>query len=292
MAKIILSGQNFDIYEGDGRDAFARTGATSIEMLKKTGVQGVILGHSEVGDSPEITRKKLLTLLTKRSTNPNLFPYTTLLVGETWEDFSKQVSKQIAEMQKPGTKLSQEQWTDIEDQAKEQVAAITTKQLMDILQDTPKKFLENIVIGYEPKWGSRGSGHDDVPPPSSEFISACAREMKRQLTNTFGETGKQIPIIYGGKSTPERTEQILADENMSGLILGSACSTLQKTLDIAHAMEKVMGNRKKILHANFKAYNLPDSYEDYIRELKNLDDSFIVYLAPCHTDIREVKALI
>jgi len=66
MAKIILTGQNFDIYDGNGQDPYARTGATSLEMLHNAGAEGVILGHSETRDTVEVVRKKLQTLLNRR----------------------------------------------------------------------------------------------------------------------------------------------------------------------------------------------------------------------------------
>ena len=55
--------QNFDIFEGDGLDRFARTGETSASQIIRAGAQGVILGHSEVGDSPEAINKKLKTVI-------------------------------------------------------------------------------------------------------------------------------------------------------------------------------------------------------------------------------------
>lgn len=266
MPQIILSAQNFDIYDSDGQDPVARTGAISIEMLDRAGAEGVILGHSEVNDSPEMINKKLLSLVQRKASKKNLLTYTTVLVGESWDEFKGKTTEKISQ--------------------------ILTQKLKVILKDIPEDFIKNIVVGYEPKWGSRGSGHDDVSPPSPEFISVCAKQIKLYLVNTFGEIGKQIPIIYGGRSSPQRTEQILADENVAGLILGSACNTVQKTLDIAQAMERTMGKRKKILHANFKAFNLPDSYEKYIEELRKLNDRFVIYLSPCYTDIREVNNLL
>lgn len=295
MAKIILTGQNIDIYDGDCLDLYARTGATSLEMLSHAGAEGVIFGHSEVGDSAEVTRKKFQTLLNRRQTfGANFLPKSTILVGETWADFESLVKDRIAKVQETQhAEIDKEKWEGIEDEVKEQIAEVVSKQLHLILEGTPEDVMQEVVVGYEPKWGSRGGGHDDVPPVAPEIISVCAGAMKEELINLFGkDLGNKIPIIYGGRSTPERTEKIVADENIAGLILGSACNTVQKTLNIAHAMITPMGQKTKILHANFKAYNLPDSYEQYVTELKKLDDTFIVYLSPNHTDIRAVKEVL
>lgn len=255
MATFILSGQTIDIYEGDGLDPFARTGATSIEQLVRAGATGVILGHSEVGDSPEIVHRKLGTIA-----NKDVLPFTTVLVGESWEEY--------------------------EGKSSEAVAKTVSAHLVEILADIPKTLVEKLVIGYEPKWGSRGSGRDDMPPPQPETISVVCHTLRHILGNTT------TPVIYGGRSTPERTEEILKDENVEGLILGSACKSVEKTMGIVQSMLKVRESKRKIVHANFKAYNLADSYETYVQALHELDDTFVVYLSPPDTDIRTVKALL
>lgn len=268
MAKIYLTAQNIDIYEEDGLDPFARTGATSTEQVHQAGAEGVVLGHSEVGDTPQIIRKKLLTIVGKTALSSNGFlKKNTVLVGETWEEFQGNSADVV------GQRVSEH--------------------LLGILKDVPSDFLSETVVGYEPKWGSRGSGHDDVPPPGSELISTVCKRIRSDLNQAFGQSiGTAVPIIYGGRSTPERTKEILADENVEGLILGSACNTVKKTMDIAEVMQQVRPNSRKVLHANFKAYNLPDSYEEYLHELKTLDNTFLVYLSPCHADLRAIKALL
>ncbi len=268
MSNIILSAQNFDIYEADGLHPFARTGDVSCEQLFKAGAQGVIIGHSEVGDSPEVIRKKLLTIVAKqKEQGQNFLAKITLLIGDSWEEF--------------------------ENSSADQIVGIIGQKTSTILKNLPVEFVKNFVLCYEPKWGSFGSGKDEAPPPEPELISACVKKIKEQLENDFSqEVVKAVPVMYGGRSTPERTEQILTDKNIEGLILGSACSSIAKTLAIAKAMQRCKGQNRKILHANFKAYNLTDSYEDYIKALRKLDDSFIVYLSPPYTDIYQLKNLL
>lgn len=254
MASVILSSQNFDIYEGDGLDPFARTGATSAEQLTRAGAQGVILGHSEVDDTIEVVHAKLKTLIRR-----NILPRTTVLVGETWGEF--------------------------ENHSTEQIATIVAKHLRYILTDIPPSNTSQLVIGYEPKWGSRGSGRDDMPPPQVETIKVACAALREIV-------GTAVPVIYGGRSTPERTAEILADENVEGLILGSACNTLAKTMEIVRAMEQTRPHTRKVLHANFKAYELTDDYARYIEALRKLDDTFLTYVSPPATDIQEFRLLL
>jgi triosephosphate isomerase len=266
MAAFHLTGQNFDIYDGDGLDPFARTGATSVEQLYKAGAEGVILGHSEVGDAPEVVKKKLATTVKRSEGNPEFLSRLTLLVGESWEEFDGKTP--------------------------EEVAQLVTEQLMFIIDGVPLTVIDRLVVGYEPKWGSRGSGRDDMPPPSPALVSQVAKSIHESLIGKYGVAGEAIPIIYGGRSTPERTLEILSDENVEGLILGSACNTVAKTMDIATSMAAARPGKRKILHANWKAYVLPDSYEEYVRQLSALDDTFIVYLSPAATDIRALKGIL
>lgn len=260
--RLLLTGQNIDIYSGDGEDAYARTGATSAQELHRAGASGVILGHSEVGDAPDVLRKKLFSIVEAAGSREDFLTNVTLLVGESWDEFEKHTP--------------------------EEVAATVAGHLVSITEGLPAAFVEKLVVGYEPKWGSRGSGRDDMPPPAPALISLVAGNLKAALEGAFGEAGANIPIIYGGRSTPERTREILADENVEGLILGSACNTVEKTMAIAKSMAEARPGKRKILHANFKAYDLPDSYEAYVEALSALDDTFIVYLSPAHTDIRAV----
>ncbi len=115
--------------------------------------------------------------------------------------------------------------------------------------------------------------------------------MRKFFVSHYGAKAKPC-FIYGGRSTPERTRQILADKNIDGLLLGSACNSVKKTLDIAHTMIDVCGARSKVLVCNFKAYDLPDSYEDYADELSKLPDEFIILLSPPYTDIQIVRKIL
>ena len=263
MARIGVVAQNFDIFEGDGLDGFARTGNTSASQILRAGAQGVILGHSEAGDGPETVHKKLLSLIGQKVGLKKL----VILVGEGWDEYENSGRE-------PG-----------------KIAKLVEGKCERIFSGVPEGFLKEAIIGYEPKWGSKGSGRDDASPPQPEVISACIGKMRDFFGEKYGNRTKP-GFIYGGRSTPERTEQILADENVDGLILGSACNTVEKTMEIARIMGKAGAGRKKVLVCNFKAYELQDSYGKYIDELGKLPEDFLILLAPPYTDIRAVRTLL
>ena len=212
MASIGVIAQNFEIFEGDGLDQFARTGEISLNQIHMAGAQGVILGHSEVGDGPEIINKKLLSILKKQqeSGNSSFLNNPVVLVGESWSEFENTEPQKIAQLMKDKCSI--------------------------IFRGLPKNFLSRAIIGYEPKWGSRGSGRDDMPPPQPQLISLCIKGVRAFFKEKYGN-GIKTYFIYGGRSTPERTRKILLDKNADGLVLGSACNTVEKTLAIAKTMQ-------------------------------------------------------
>jgi len=260
--RIKLIAQNFDIYDGDGLSQSARTGDTSLNHIFKAGASGVVLGHSESGDDPEIINKKLRTIVEKKAANL-LLNELVILIGESWDEFENLSIKEVAGVIKNNCEI--------------------------IFKDIPEELLEQAVLGYEPKWGSRESGRDDMPPPEPALISACVKAIKDFIKEKYNF---DLYVVYGGRSTTERTLEIMKDENINGLILGSACNTVEKTLQIVEAMKKAQPEKIKILICNFKAYDLPDSYEKYCCELNKLSEDFIIYLSPTYTDIREVKELL
>lgn len=263
MPNIFLTAQNIDIYDSDTSDLFARTGSTSIEQVAKAGAQGVILGHPETNDTAEVVKQKLKTVVDRaRVLQPTFQNRIILMAGESWEGF--------------------------QGHSHDEIAATITAQLADIMLELPHNYLPNLTIAYDPKWGSRGSGHDDAPPPEPALIFSVSAAVRKMLAEKYGgDISAKIPVIYGGRSTPERTVEIVANPNIDGLILGSACNTVQKTKDIADAMTKAKPRGRKVLHANFKAFNVTDSYEEYVDMFSKLDDSFLIFMSPCHADLRK-----
>jgi len=265
MNNIRLIAQNFDIYDGDGLDQYARTGDVSLEQLNKAGAEGVIIGHSEVGDSPEVINKKLLSILKFQKLNPGYFEKLIILIGESWKEF--------------------------ENNDEGGIASLMYKKCEIIFDGISEDLLNDVIVGYEPKWGSFGSGKKEVPPPEPKFISECIKNMRQFFKDNYSDD-LNIYFIYGGRSTPERTELILKDNIVDGLILGSACNSVEKTLAIAKVMDEVCKDRKKVLISNFKAYNLSDPYEKYLEELRKLSDEFILMICPPHTELAQVKELL
>jgi triosephosphate isomerase len=267
--KTFLIAQNVNIYSGDEKNQFARTGELGFYHLKKTGITGVILGHSEVKDSPEVINKKW-----KSAIEYGLFD-NIVLIGEDWEDLEKGWDKSSEqEIKKMKDKLN--------------------NKLQIILDGVNEEVIEKTVFGYEPSWGTRGSGKGDVLPPQPIQIENMCSFIRGIIKEKYN---KDVRIIYGGSSSPERTEEIMPSNNVDGLILGSAGKTVDWVSKIGEGIIKNIKNkqspRKGVLALNWKAYELEESYSDFLKAIDSFDREFIdIYLSPVATELKEVNDLL
>jgi triosephosphate isomerase len=88
---------------------------------------------------------------------------------------------------------------------------IIEKQLRESLPKNVK--MSQLVIAYEPVWAI-GTGQT----PSPEDIVAIHAHIRK----TLGEAGATIRILYGGSVTPSNAEAILGNEEVDGVLVGSA----------------------------------------------------------------------
>jgi len=267
--KTFLIAQNVNIYSGDKKNQFARTGEIGFYHLKKAGATGVMLGHSEVKDGLEIINKKW-----KSAIENGLFD-NIVLIGEDWEDLEKG-------------------WDKSSEPEKNEMKNKLKNKLNIILDGITAEIIEKTVFGYEPSWGTRGSGKEDVLPPQPIQIENMCSFIREIIKDKYS---KDVRIIYGGSSSPERAEEIMPLNNVDGLILGSAGKTVDWVLRIGEEITKSMKNkqsgRKGILALNWKAYELEESYIDFLKAINSFDGNLIdVYLSPIATELKEVNSLL
>jgi triosephosphate isomerase len=129
-----------DVFWENVRSGGAYTGEVSADMLKKLGVEYVILGHSErrkwMGETDEVINKKLHTALASGLK-------IILCVGES------------REVKKKGEAAAKR---------------FVSQELRADLSGVKKKFLKNITIAYEPIWAI-GTGIPDKPEDAANM--AC-----------------------------------------------------------------------------------------------------------------------
>ncbi len=180
-SNITLGGQDL-FWEEEG----AFTGEISGKMLKDTGAEYVIIGHSErrqfFGETNETVNKKI-----KAALKAGLLPI--VCVGES-----------LAEREKGKT------FDVLTDQVKNGLINITSEEM------------EKITIAYEPVWAI-GTGKTASPDQAQE----AHKFIRGLLEKIFDkETALETRIQYGGSVKPENTLELINQPDIDGALVGGA----------------------------------------------------------------------
>jgi triosephosphate isomerase (TIM) len=164
----------------------AFTGEVAPPMLKELGCSYVILGHSErrqiFGEQDELIGAKLRAALAH-----GLRPI--LCVGET----------------KPERDAGNAE-------------AVTLGQLRACLQGVTAAQLADVVVAYEPVWAI-GTG-DTATPADAQAMHAAIRGA---LAESFGaEAADGVRIQYGGSVKPDNVDELMAQPDIDGALVGGA----------------------------------------------------------------------
>ena len=164
----------------------AHTGELSVEMLKEAGCGYAIVGHSErredQGESSE-----LVALKAKQCVSSGVVPI--ICVGEPLE------------VREAG---------DVESFVGEQLDALVSAMSVDELSKT--------VIAYEPIWAI-GTGRTATADDAQQV---CA-SIRAAVMSSFGaDAGASVRIQYGGSVKPGTTEELMAQPDIDGALVGGA----------------------------------------------------------------------
>jgi len=180
----IMIGAQDCFWENEG----AFTGEISPQMLKDIGCSFVILGHSErrkfLKESDRMITKKIVKALKN-----NLHPI--LCVGETLEEKEKNLTFKIIE-----------------------------KELINAFQKVPKRYIEKVIIAYEPIWAI-GSGRP-CSPNEALVMSLFIKKVILKLLNRKTTKNIKIKILYGGSVNSQNAKGYLSQQNINGLLVGGA----------------------------------------------------------------------
>lgn len=167
-------------------DQGAYTGEISVSMLTGCGCQYVILGHSErrlyFHETDGYVNLKLKRVLTTP-----LIPI--LCVGET---------------------LQQRESDRVED--------IVLGQLEQGVSGLTAEALSRIIIAYEPVWAI-GTGMTATPEVAEE-VHAMIRDWLADVYSQ--ELSEQIRILYGGSVKADNIQELMAQLNIDGALVGGA----------------------------------------------------------------------
>lgn len=168
------------------KDHGAYTGEVSAEMVKSTGAEYVILGHSErrqyYHETPAILKDKVELALAN-----NL--KVIFCIGETLE----------------------------EREANKQNAVVKAELEGSLFHLTAEQF-KNIVIAYEPIWAI-GTGKTATADQAEE-IHAYVRSV---IADVYGkEVADDTTILYGGSCKPGNAPELFAKPDIDGGLIGGA----------------------------------------------------------------------
>jgi triosephosphate isomerase len=177
--KIILGAQ--DVFIGTG---VSHTGEVGVELLKKSGVKFIIVGHSErraTLDNDAVVKEKMIGSL-------NAGFKTILCVGEK-------------ERNEHGDHYHE-----------------VKKQIIDAITKLPKKFIKNLIVAYEPVWAIGRPESEAIKPEQLHEITIL---IKRLISDVLGpKEMDKVKILYGGSVTKNNFKEIIEKGNVDGLLIG------------------------------------------------------------------------
>ena len=94
---------------------------------------------------------------------------------------------------------------------------ILGEQLTGSLAGVPDGRAEDLVVAYEPVWAI-GTGRTATP----EMAQEAHAFIRRALLDRFGATGEAIRIQYGGSVKPENVQELMAQPDIDGALVGGA----------------------------------------------------------------------
>ena len=169
-------------------DSGAHTGEISAPMLNELGVKYAIVGHSERRARYGETCKNA-ALRAVAAANADLKPI--LCVGE--EEFI------------------------VGNAGKKEATEEVIVELEESLANFPAAHLSKLAVAYEPTWAI-GTGKAATP----EIITDMHLQIRNKLEAMFGSAGAEVPILYGGSTSPQNAAEIMSCSNVGGVLVGNA----------------------------------------------------------------------
>ncbi len=176
----------------------AFTGEVAVSMLVDFGSRFVIVGHSE-RRAYHAESNELVAQKAVAALGAGLTPI--VCVGET-----------------------------LEQREAGQTAAIVHAQLKAVLDLVEAGQLSKLVVAYEPVWAI-GTGKTATPDMAQEVHA----QLRAQLKEKNAEAGEAVQILYGGSMKPDNAQQLMAQPDIDGGLIGGAALKAADFLAIIHA---------------------------------------------------------
>jgi len=163
----------------------AFTGEVSTTMLKELAVKFAIIGHSERRSYYQETSIQIAQKV-KATLDAGLTPI--LCIGESESE-----------------------------RENEQTEAILTAQLQPVIDEVSIERFSDVVIAYEPVWAI-GTGKT----ASSEMAQETHQFIREFLALANESVASKVPLLYGGSVNASNCEELFAQADIDGGLIGGA----------------------------------------------------------------------
>lgn len=182
----------------------AYTGEISSPMIKSTGAEFVIIGHSErrqyFGETSESVRKKAIAAL-KAGLKP------IVCVGETLEQREAGI-----------------------------LMDVIREQVLIGLGEIEENSIRNLTIAYEPVWAI-GTGKTATPDQAQEMHHFIRQILSEIYHKSLAD---EIQILYGGSVKPDNSSELLSQPDIDGALVGGASLNAGTFSAIARSAQEIM----------------------------------------------------
>lgn len=177
----------------------AFTGEVSVDMIKSTGAEYVIIGHSErreYYDEDDSVLAKKVDLVLSRGLKP------IFCIGEV---------------------LSQREAGKHFD--------VVSGQLKNGLYHLNQDQFKDVVVAYEPVWAI-GTGVTASPEQAQEMHAFIRKEIASKYANSVAD---DTVILYGGSCKPSNAKELFANPDVDGGLIGGASLKAGDFIQIVNA---------------------------------------------------------
>jgi len=179
-------------------DKGAFTGEVSPLQLKELGCDYVIIGHSE--------RRRIF--------------------GETDEILNKKIKAAL----KNGLKIIFCIGETLEERENQKTYSVLQTQIQNGLKGINNEEISKIVIAYEPVWAI-GTGKTATPQQAEDAHIFIRKEISKLYDDKIASG---IRILYGGSVKAENIDELMAEKDIDGVLVGGESLKADKFLRIIH----------------------------------------------------------
>jgi triosephosphate isomerase len=108
---------------------------------------------------------------------------------------------------------------------------VVSRQLKTGMDRLDAAKIARLVIAYEPVWAI-GTGKTATPGQGAEVHKAIRSELAKMASP---EVAGKFRILYGGSVKPKNIRELLAEEEIDGVLVGGASLEVESFLDLCKA---------------------------------------------------------